>query len=70
MGPVLLWSQIVWRAVTGTATTGFNLPNLRQMAEKVLTRPPTAWSSCRGPMGAAYLSLKRIQWAFLSPFVI
>eukprot|EP00959_Pyramimonas_sp_CCMP1952_P129733 2712998-Pyramimonas_sp.AAC.1 len=40
------------------------------MADAVLSRPPTAWSSCRGPMGAAYLGLKRTQWSFASPFVI
>ena len=68
---MLTWSSIVWKAATDRSLFDvWPLPWLGREAAKVITSLPSSWRQVRGPIGAAYLSLKRIGWTFSTPFQI
>ena len=61
VGPILTLSPIVWKASTvRDLFEVWPLPWLGQEAGKVVRSLPTKWSAVRGPLGAAYLSLRRV----------
>ena len=68
VGPIIIWTMLVWRAMIGQHSPQHDLPHLRALAGPVLENPPQKWSDCRGPFGAAILSAKRLGWRFESPF--
>jgi hypothetical protein len=71
LGPILTWSAICWKAATHPTFSAFiDIPRLGALAGAVVTQLPMTWSSVRGPLGAAHLSLKRVGWSFVTPFVI
>ncbi len=68
-GPALLWASIVWKAATARELFSiWPLPWLGQEAGKIIRSLPSTWATVRGPIGAAYLSLRRAGWTFATPF--
>ena len=71
LGPLLTWSTVCWKAaVDGGFQLFVDLPRLHQLAGRVLACLPTRWGDVRGPLGAAALSMKRIGWNFVHPFLV
>jgi hypothetical protein len=68
-GPILVWASIVWKAATARELFDiWPMPWLGQEAGKIVTSLPSTWAAVRGPLGAAYLSLRRAGWTFATPF--
>ena len=44
--------------------------NIRASWEAVWNKPHSSWKSCRGPIGAMFLSLKRLDWKMLDPLTM
>ncbi len=71
VGPILVWASIVWKASTSPDLFAvWPLPWLGREAGKVIRSLPRTWAEVRGPLGAAYLSLRRLGWTFVTPFQI
>ncbi len=69
VGPVLVWSSIVWKAATARELFAvWPFAWLGQEAGKIVRSLPSTWAAVRGPLGAAYLSIRRVGWTFATPF--
>ena len=55
----------MWRGATGVPT-GISLGALYAAWDAMVW--PSSWRMTRGPIGAAYLSLRRIGWKWTNPF--
>ncbi|CAK0853059.1 unnamed protein product, partial [Prorocentrum cordatum] len=70
LGPIIYCSLLAWGISAKPGLLKYDHGDLKQKVHRVLDNPPKSWSACRGPMGAALLSLKRIGWKLLNPFEI
>ena len=69
MAPVVRWAREVWFASTGVGG-GFSLPQLLECFAAFDRRRPSTWKHVRGPMAAAWLSLRRVGWQWPSAFTL
>ena len=73
IGPIIQWCKEVWASITLGAERGscLSLPELRRAWEAAVERrdPNLSWSSSRGPVSAAELSLRRMGWQWKEAFI-
>ncbi len=64
-----MWSSVVWKASTDPEVrVMWPLNWLGGEASKTITHLPRSWAEVRGPLGAAHLALRKLGWAFRTPF--
>ena len=68
--PIVRWAREVWNSAAGADPRAYSLPELRRLWEAADAWSTSKWTSCRGPMGAMALALKRWGWKAPSPFVL
>ena len=66
--PLVRWAQEVWQATTVEPSRAIGTHALVRLWNAVHAQPPKGWAQCRGPIGAAILSAKRLQWDIRSPY--
>ncbi len=64
-----MWSTVVWKCATDQHIRAmWPLNWLGEEAGKTIRHLPRNWAEVRGPLGAAHLALKKVGWAFCTPF--
>ena len=66
--PVVRWAKEVWQASLTPHPWGFTLPELLKLWESARPAECVSWRSCRGPLAACHLSLRRLGWSAAGPF--
>ena len=60
--PLVRWAQEIWQATLPVPSRAIPTHELVRAWHAVQARPPKGWAQCRGPIGAAALSAKRLGW--------
>ena len=68
--PIVRWAKEVWNASITSQPRGFTLPELNRLWSQARPLQIRFWRSCRGPVAACFLSLKRLGWQWTGPFTI
>ena len=67
--PLVRWAQEMWQATLPFANRALPVRDLLRAWQAVLAKPPKGWAQVRGPIGAAVLSAKRLQWNVNHPYL-
>ena len=66
---ILRWAKEVWRSGLGPAPAPqMDAPQLRRAWESVSARWPSSFAHARGPLGVAFLELRRAGWSWPEAF--
>jgi hypothetical protein len=67
--PLLTWAKHAWQAATAPHRAMMSLAQLQTIWDDVLAKPPTKWNMVKGPIGAMFMSAKKMQWTLTSAFI-
>ena len=69
VAPALQWSRILWQAVTDPTNALIDTVELVRLWYAAEPLQATTWRSSTGPLQRVELSLRRIGWLVVSPFI-
>ena len=70
-GPIIQYCKEVWRQVTIGHDPGrgfISMSDLSRAWARCFEDPPRKWAGVKGPIGAMWLSIKRLGWVWKGPF--